>query len=115
MSSVCVYVCVCACVGVCVCMCVGACVCARMCGCVCVCMCACVGGYVYTTYQVQELYMYINVLTNYCFLLLSRYLQKSLIRHHLHRSEGCVAMVIHIIFTDDLYRDMLIMMYMFDD
>ena len=75
--SVCLYVCVC--VYVCLCVCVCVCACARTWMRVCVCgwagVCACVWGCVWVgmcTYQVQELYMYINVLTNYCFLLFSR-------------------------------------------
>ena len=55
-------------------------------------------------------------LLNYYFLLLSRKHQKSLIRHHLHRSVGYVAMVIQIIiFTGDPYRIILIETHMLND
>ena len=55
-------------------------------------------------------------LLNYCFVLLSRKQQKSLIRHHLDRSVGYVVMVMHIIIlTDDPYRIILIETHMLND
>ena len=62
--------------------------------------------------------MCVNLLfiLNYCFVLLSRKQQKSLIRQHLHRSVGCVAMVTYIIIlTGGPYRIVLIETHMLND